>query len=203
MRRLERKGLLVKVEEQFGRGRTIKYRIDLQAGTLRERRKKGAIVVSPISREFGFGKGEIPQGERVKSDAIKGAIAIAPESSNRLRASVKQLPLPPLSEGDISAIWKKVCEHLKDDLSAAFVKTPHFHECAYDKYFRDAWLMEIRNDIAVLDSDQPELLEEGVQKFQRRLRDTFRGVVYSIRPIRVRLRDRSADNASQSTGDTF
>ena len=79
MRRLERRGLLVKVDEHFGRGKTIKYRIDLSAGTFREPRKKGA-KISPISAQGKIGKGEIPQGKRVRGSVVKGELASAPES---------------------------------------------------------------------------------------------------------------------------
>jgi hypothetical protein len=79
MRRLERQGLLVKVEERFGRGQTVKYRINLQAGTFREPLKKGA-KISPIQRSLDLRKGEIPHAERVQPVAQKGELAIAPES---------------------------------------------------------------------------------------------------------------------------
>jgi len=79
MRRLERQGLLVKVEERFGRGQTVKYRIDLQAGTFREPLKKGA-KISPIQPSLNLRKGEISQVQRVRPVAQKGELAIAPES---------------------------------------------------------------------------------------------------------------------------
>ena len=203
MRRLQHKRILVRVEEQFGRGHTMKYRIDLQAGSFRERRIKGARI-SPIPCLADSTKGEISQGQkgaapRVKgaTDSVKGEIATAPESleSKEPKACNQKLPLPPLSEGDVSTIWQIVCKHLKDDLSDAFVKTPHFTECAYDTYFRDAWLAEITNDVAFLDSDEPELLERGVQKFEKRLRETFCGAGSSIRLVRVR------SQSSASRGD--
>ena len=106
------------------------------------------------------------------------------EVKNKTETKAK-LPPTPLKEGGISTIWQRVCEHLKDDLSDAFVKTPHFEECAYDKYFRDAWLVEIKNNVAVLDSIQPDLLREGIQKFQKRLQETFRGVVYEVDAVRA------------------
>jgi hypothetical protein len=111
------------------------------------------------------------------------------------KTETKPIPPTPLFQRGAEEIWEKVCRYLKDDLSDAFVKTAHFEECAYDRYFRDCWLVEIRNDVAVLDSNDPQLLQEGVEKFQKRLRDTFRGEVYSIRSIRVRERSRNADSA--------
>jgi hypothetical protein len=197
MRRLEERGILVKVKEQFGRGRTMKYRIDLKAGTLRERRKKGETAISPIREQSKSGKGEIPQGERVKSGALKGERAIAPESINRGEPSKKELPLPPLSEGENYPIWQKLSKRLKEDLSTAFVNNSRFHDCAYDKYFRDSWLVEIRNGVAILDSTDPVLLHEGVVKFQKRLRDAFQGDGYEIHSIRVRERSRNADTATR------
>jgi hypothetical protein len=107
------------------------------------------------------------------------------EVKTKTETKTKPLPPTPLTEGGISTIWQKVCEHLKDDLSDAFVKNRNFDECAYDKYFRDAWLVEIKNNVAVLESPQQELLREGVEKFQKRLHETFRGVVYEIHAIRV------------------
>jgi hypothetical protein len=79
MRRLENKGLLVKVEERFGRGHTVKYRIDLASGTFREPLRKGA-KISPIPESPNLRKGEIPQAERVRPVARKGELVVAPES---------------------------------------------------------------------------------------------------------------------------
>lgn len=115
----------------------------------------------------------------------------------KTKTETKPIPPTPLLQRGVEEIWRDVCEYLKDDLSDAYVKA-RFEECAYDKYFRDAWLVEIRNGVAILDSNEPELLQEGVGKFQKRLRDTFRGVEYEIRSIRVRFRSRNADSASQS-----
>jgi len=96
-----------------------------------------------------------------------------------------KLPPTPLTEGGVSDIWQNVCTYLKDDLSDAFVKNPLFQESSYDKYFRDAWLKEIKGDVAVLESSSPEVLREGVEKFQLRLVRTFRGVVDQISVVRV------------------
>ncbi len=96
-----------------------------------------------------------------------------------------KLPPTPLTEGGVSDIWQNVCTYLKDDLSDAFVKNPLFQESAYDKYFRDAWLKEIKGDVAVLESTSPEVLQEGVEKFHSRLVRTFRGVVGQISVVRV------------------
>ncbi len=95
------------------------------------------------------------------------------------------LPPTPLKGGSLSTTWQKVCEYLKDDLSDSYVKNPLFQESAYDKYFRDAWLVEIKGGDAILDSPEPELLREGVEKFQRRLRETFRAVVFGVHAIRI------------------
>lgn len=180
MRRLERKGLLVKVEEQFGRGRTVKYRIDLQAGTFKERRVKGA-KISPIPQPSDFTKGEIPQGQKGAGARVMGELATAPES-----IEPKTLNLfPPTPQRGVFDIWQQVSAFLKDDLSSAYVHNNRFQENAYDKYFRDAWLVEIRSGVAILGSPEPDLLREGVGKFQRRLRDTFRAVVSEVYAIRV------------------
>jgi hypothetical protein len=118
------------------------------------------------------------------------------ESKNK--TETKPIPPTPLFQRGAEEIWRRVCGYLKDDLSDGFVKTLHFQECAYDKYFRDAWLVEIRNDVAVLDSNDPELLQEGVGRFQKRLRDTFHVDGCEIRSVRVRTQSRNADSASQS-----
>ena len=85
----------------------------------------------------------------------------------------------------MSDIWQQVSAFLKDDLSSAYVHNGRFQENAYDKYFRDAWLVEIRCGVAILDTPEPELLREGVEKFQRRLRETFRAVVSEVCAIKV------------------
>ncbi|SRR5713101_1800510 len=184
MRCLERRGLLVKVKAQFGRGRTTVYRINLETGTFKEPRTKGA-KISPIPGQDNFYKGEIPQGQKGATGRLKGEITTAPESIEP-RTLNSVLPPTPLKEGGIPLIWQKVCEYLKDDLSMAYVNAAVFQESAYDKYFRDSWLVEIRGDTAILDSWQPEILCEGVEKFQQRLRDTFRAVAFGIRAVRVK-----------------
>jgi hypothetical protein len=99
-----------------------------------------------------------------------------------------ELPPTPLLEWGISTIgeiWQEVCGYLKDDLNTAFVNTRHFHESAYDKYFRDAWLVRIGCDVAILDSRDRKILREGVEKFQRRLLNAFRSAVQEIVAVRV------------------
>ncbi len=180
MRKLEHRQLLVKVEERFGRGNTILYRINLDAGTLKESRGKGARI-SPFLRQQNSGKGEIPQAERVRPIAQKGELAIAPESKESKTLNL----FPPTPQRGVSEIWQQVSAFLKDDLSTAYVNNGHFKENGYDKYFRDSWLDAINGDIAILNSGKPDLLREGVEKFQRRLRDTFRAVVPEVYAIRV------------------
>ncbi len=108
-----------------------------------------------------------------------------------------RLPPTPLREGGYPTIWKSVCkeeltkiwqaarQYLKDDLATAYVNTPHFREDSYDKYFRDSWLVEIRDGMAFLDSSNPANLREGVEKFQSRLRATIRRAGGRIDQIRV------------------
>jgi hypothetical protein len=183
MRRLERKGLLVKVEEQFGRGHTVKYRIELQAGTLRERLIKGA-KISPITQPSDFRKGEIPQGQKGAAGRVKGELATAPESIEPKTWNL----FPPTPQRGVSDIWQQVSAFLKDDLSTAYVNSGHFQENAYEKYFRDAWLVEIEKSVAFLDSPDPAVLREGIEKHQRRLRETFRGVVTEIGAVEAKPR---------------
>ena len=185
MRRLERRRLLVKVEEQFGRGHTVKYRIDLQAGTFKERRTKGA-KISPIPQPGDLEKGEIPQGQKGATGRVKGELATAPESIEPRTMNLNLLPPTPLREGGVSTISNKFYEYLKDDLSTAYVNNGNFQECAYDKYFRDSYLVEIRNGVAFLDSTNPAVLREGIEKFQPRLRKTLLGVVEGIYAVRAK-----------------
>jgi len=185
MRRLEHRKLLLRVGEQIGRGKTTVYRIDLAAGTFKEARGKGA-KISPFYSRSENGKGEIPQGERVRAVAQKGEIPSDAIRKNRQESKTLNLhPPTPLKGGSLSTTWQKVCEYLKDDLSDAYVKNPLFQELAYDKYFRDAWLVDIKGGVAILDGSEAELLREGVEKFQRRLRDTFRAVVSEVCVIKV------------------
>jgi Helix-turn-helix domain len=180
MRRLQHKGLLVKVEEQIGRGHTVKYRIDLQAGTFKERRTKGA-KISPIPQPNDFIKGEIPQGQKGAAGRVKGELATAPESIEPKTWNL----FPPTPQRGVPDIWQQVSAFLKDDLSTGYVNNGRFQTNDYEKYFRDAWLVEIKGGIAILDSPEPNLLCDGVEKFQRRLRDTFRAVVSEVYSIKV------------------
>ena len=173
MRKLENCGLLERVAADVGRGKTIHYRINLEAGVFRERPGKGA-KISPFSRATVFRKGAM--------GCEKGEIAAAPESVEPKTSNLS--PLPP--EGGAVEIWRQVSFVLKDDLSSAYVRTPHFQESAYDKYFRDAWLVEICGEVAILDSSEPELLGEAVKKFQKRLRETFRKLGHDISLVGTR-----------------
>ena len=73
-------------------------------------------------------------------------------------------------------IWRSVLQRLKEDFADAYVFNQHFKENAYDKYFRDSWLVAIEDGVAILNSPQPCLLREGLQTFQQRLTKTFRDV---------------------------
>jgi helix-turn-helix protein len=94
MRRLERRGLLVKVEENFGRGKTIKYQINLPAGKPKEPRRKGA-KISPISRTLDSGKGAVGRTERVRGSVVKGELATAPESIEPKALNLNLFPPTP------------------------------------------------------------------------------------------------------------
>jgi hypothetical protein len=106
------------------------------------------------------------------------------EEETKTETEIKHPPTP-LFEGRVSTIWQRVCEYLKDDLATAYANSPHFQEESYDKYFRDARLVEIRDGVAFVDSADRAVLREGIEKFQRRLREAFRGVVADIYAVRV------------------
>jgi hypothetical protein len=77
---------------RVGRGRTVKYRINLDAGTFKAPYRKGAIS-APFSPQRDARKGEIPEAERVQSGAPKGELATAPESNTEPKA--RTFPLNP------------------------------------------------------------------------------------------------------------
>lgn len=79
MRHLEHRRLLVRVEERIGRGKTTKYRIDVNAGLFKRPRTKGASV-SPISGHMSFSKGAVSPVQKGAPGGTKGEIAAAPES---------------------------------------------------------------------------------------------------------------------------
>lgn len=91
MRGLEERHLLVKVNAGTGRGNTTLYRIDIDAGTIRERQKKGA-KISPFIQRVEPRKGEIPQPKRVRPVAQKGELATAPESKEPKAVTFPQAP---------------------------------------------------------------------------------------------------------------
>jgi hypothetical protein len=104
------------------------------------------------------------------------------EEKTKTETTAKHPPTP-LFDGGISDIGQKFYSYLKDDLSTAYVNNGHFQECAFDKYFRDSYLVEIKNGVAFLDSPDPTILRAGVEKFQSRLRRTFQGVVEGIHAV--------------------
>jgi hypothetical protein len=97
-----------------------------------------------------------------------------------------KLPPTPLFEGGIFTTWQSANLYLKDGLASAYVHNPHFQEDCYEKYFRDAWLVEISDGIAILDSQNSTLLEHGVEQFQRRLLDAFRRAGVELSAVQVK-----------------
>ena len=67
MRKLEARGILVKVAPSLGRGRPAVYRIDIEAAKPKEPLRKGRNGFHPFEGE----KGEIYDPEKVKSRAQK------------------------------------------------------------------------------------------------------------------------------------
>src|SRR5438034_6018887 len=88
----------------------------------------------------------------------------------------ENLPLPPPKNGGGVEIWRSVLQRLKEDFANAYVFNQHFKENAYDKYFRDSWLVAIEDGVVILNSPQPSLLREGLRTFHQRLTKTFRDV---------------------------
>lgn len=127
---------------------------------------------------------------RVASSPVVELDATRPrnkEEKTKTKSETKtQLPPTPLFERGVSDIWQEVCGYLKDDLSTAYVNNQHFQELAYDKYFRDCCLVEIRDGIAFLASPDSVVLREGVEKFQKRLRLTFKGAGIDLYAVRVK-----------------
>ena len=79
-------------------------------------------------------------------------------------------------EGGISDIWNSVRLKLKTDFGTAYVFNSRFKENAYEKYFRDCYLVAVEDGVAFVDSPQPHVLHQGLRLFQKRLRDTWRSV---------------------------
>jgi len=144
------------------------------------------ITLLAVGMKAGFNSGIETERHTFSSCPQPNATRSPNKEEKNKTKTKKLLPPTPLKEGgDLGQIWQRICECLKDDLSDAYVKNPLFQESAYDKYFRDAWLVEIKGGIAVLNSTSPNTLREGVEKFQKRLRETFRAVVFEISVVRV------------------
>jgi hypothetical protein len=111
------------------------------------------------------------------------------------------LPLPPpLKGGGVrSAISDDFFQKLKDDLGTAYVRNEHFEEEAYDKYFRDCWLVQIRGEVAILESTQPSVLQEGLRKFEPRLRKTFRDLT-QMPEVRFEVRSQPPRKPARGNG---
>jgi uncharacterized protein YdaU (DUF1376 family) len=106
-----------------------------------------------------------------KVAAKSGAKSVAkPRPVRSQNVDSNLLPPTPLQEGD--NVWQRVKGELKDDLSTAYVRNAHFQEPAYDKYFRDAHAQIIGRRI-LFSHPEPHLLDEGIEKFHKRLQDAF------------------------------
>src|SRR5581483_2309095 len=88
MRSLEGRGLLVRQKEQFGRSRTIIYRINLAAGVQRPRLRRAEI--SRVGNPDPDTQGEISAREKGAMKYKKGEVAAAPESFEP--KTLKQIP---------------------------------------------------------------------------------------------------------------
>jgi hypothetical protein len=115
-------------------------------------------------------------GRHTSSSAVELDATRPHNKEEKTKTETSLLPPPPLREGGVCAIWQKVSQKLKDDLGTAYVNTARFQEDVYEKYFRDCWLVEIRDGVVFLGSSQPAMLREGLQKFSKRLSDSFRKV---------------------------
>jgi hypothetical protein len=104
----------------------------------------------------------------------------------KTKTKTKPLPPTPLEEGGISTIWQNACFYLKDRLGSTYVHAPHFQEDCYEKFFRDAWLVDIGAGVATLDSHNSTLLMQGVEQFQQRLLDAFRRAGVQLSAVRAK-----------------
>lgn len=138
-----------------------------------------------------------------KPDAIASANTAA-NSNARLgvkshpvrdqKPDFKTLPPTPLEGG--SMIWQKVRQILKDDLSTAYVNVGHFEENEYDKYFRDATVSNVVERKLFLSHPEPNVLREGVRKYQKRLAEAFASV--GFRDIELEI---VSEHSDQSKSD--
>jgi hypothetical protein len=64
---------------------------------------------------------------------------------------------------------------LKDDMLNASFRAKQLAWDDYDRYFRDSWF-EIQNGVVLMNGANPVICAEGLRKYKRRLKDTFKRV---------------------------
>lgn len=126
--------------------------------------------------------------ERDSGNPIKGPTKpLRSQEQEQEQEQDKSQKLPPTPQMGVRAnsesrngptLWQMVCADLKSDMYTTEVVSRNLRgqASAYDKYFRDSWLVEITDGdpaVVYLDHPQRELLAEGVKKFQKRLVATF------------------------------
>jgi hypothetical protein len=65
---------------------------------------------------------------------------------------------------------------LKDDMLNASFHSENLVLDDYDRYFRDTWFLEIQNGVVLVDGANRAVTAEGLRKYARRLKETFKRI---------------------------
>jgi hypothetical protein len=100
--------------------------------------------------------------------------------------SEAELPPTPLLEGGDESVSEQpdrttglLAEfklRLKDDLQNASFRARHLAFDEYDHYFRETWFLAIRDGVVLVGGADLAVSAEGLQKYARRLKETFRRI---------------------------
>ena len=120
------------------------------------------------------------------------------EAEITTESTAARIPPTPLKRGDErssstradkdAGLLTKFKMQLKDEMINASFYAKKLDSGDYDRYFRDTWFMEIRGNVILVDGASRTLTAEGLRKYDRRLKQTFRklsGMEVDFQMVRI------------------
>lgn len=120
------------------------------------------------------------------------------EAEITTESTATRIPPTPLKRGDERSsstradkdaeLLTKFKMQLKDEMLNASFYARKLDGGEYDRYFRDTWFIEIRGNVILVDGTNRTLTAEGLRKYDRRLKQTFRklsGMEVDFQMVRI------------------
>ncbi|MGC2210375.1 MAG: hypothetical protein WA532_09725 [Candidatus Korobacteraceae bacterium] len=133
-----------------------------------------------------------------------------PRQTPEMERTKTELPPTPLFEGGGESATEEPDKtvglladfkfQLKKDMLEASFCAKHLASDDYDLYFRDAYFWGISNGVVLVDGAAPDITAEGLKKYERRLKDTYRKTVGIDVEFQMAEMSGAAENALAPTG---